>query len=272
MLLVFNKRRLTFICVILLVGQLTVSVAYSAAFVPDKEYVQDRAVLEQLQRDAFRYFWEDFEPNSGMAYEANYTWDVRPVAVGGTGFGIAALVVATDREWVNRSDAVSRLVKIATFLREKTSRREMHGAFPHWIDGSTGAALPFGNKDAGADIVETSFLMQGLLIARAYFNGPGVEAKLREAITELWEDVEWDWFTNGEENGLYWHWDPKRGFHHGLKILGYNECLITYVLAASSPTHPISRKSFDFWTSGVEYLARMVNGYKIEAAPHCGGP
>lgn len=270
---VYNKKRhLAILCFILLSGQLAASAALSASFVPDREYVQDRAALDLLQRDAFRYFWEDCEPNSGMAYEANYGWDVRPIAVGGSGFGIASLVVATDREWVSRADAVTRLLKITTFLRDKTPRREMHGAFPHWINGETGKAMPFGNKDAGADLVETSLLIQGLLIARAYFNGPGVEAKLRQTITELWEDVEWDWFTNGEDNGLYWHWDPKRGFHNGLKILGYNECLITYALAISSPTHPISRKAFDYWTSGVEYLARMVNGYMLDASPHCGGP
>ena len=243
-----------------------------AAFIPDSEYQNDQKALDELQRACFMYMWEDCEPNSGMAHEGDFSFGIRPIAVGGTGFGIAAIVVAADREWIGREQAVARLMQIAVFLRDKTPRKEMHGAFPHWLDGNTGAAVEFSEHDAGADIVETSFLMQGLLIARAYFNGPGVEEKLRNVITELWEEVEWDWFTNGEENGLYWHWDPVRGFYYGLRILGYNECLITYVLAASSPRHPISRRAYDYWTSGDNYQPREAYGYEIEASPPGGGP
>ncbi|MCD8141328.1 MAG: hypothetical protein LUE17_16460 [Planctomycetaceae bacterium] len=257
--------------VAVLLLQLPVRPAH-AAFAPDKSYLDDQAVLDRLQRDAFRFFWEYGDPHSGMAYEANYDWAENAVAVGGTGFAIAATIAAVDREWVTRDDALSRLMKIVTFLRDKTPRQRLHGAFPHWLDGKTGKALPFGDRDEGADLVETSFLMQGLLIARAYFNGPGVEEKLRAAITGLWEDVDWNWFTNGEDDGLYWHWDPKGGFHNGLKILGYNECLITYVLAIASPTHPISRKAYDYWTSGAAYLPRSIGGYEVEATSLSGGP
>ena len=243
----------------------------AAAYTPDTDYLRDRELLDTLQRDAFRYMWEDADPHSGMVYEGTWQSDVRPLAVGGTGFGIAAVVCATDRGWITREEAVQRLMKIALFLRDKTPREELKGAFPHWLDG-TGKAVKFGKGDEDADLVETSLLMQGLLIARAYFNGPGVEAELRSVITGLWEAVDWNWFTNREENGLYWHWSPKRGFRMGLKILGYNECLITYVLAASSPTHPISRKAYNYWTSGKGYRPKEVYGYKVEAALPGAGP
>ena len=243
----------------------------AAAFYPDSDYQDDRQILEELARAAFNYMWEDCDPNSGLAYEADFGWEVRPAAVGGSGFGVAAIVSAVDRGWVGRDEAVERLLKITTFLRDKTKRQELHGAFPHWLNGSTGETIPFGQTDDGADIVETSLLMQGLLIARAYFNGPGSEKDLRDIITGLWEDVDWNWFTNGEENGLYWHWSPTKGYT-GLKILGYNEALITYVLALSSPTKPISRKAYDYWTSGRSYRERNVFGYGIQAAPRGGGP
>lgn len=243
-----------------------------AAYVPDTEYLQDRELLDTLQRDAFNYMWEDADPHSGMVYEGTWQSGTRPVAVGGTGFGVAALVAATDRGWITREEAVQRLMKITLFLRDKTPRETLKGAFPHWLDGATGQAIKFGKGDEDADLVETSLLMQGLLIARAYFNGPGVETELRKIITGLWEDIDWDWFTNNENNGLYWHWSPKRGFRMGLKILGYNECLITYVLAASSPTHPISRKAYDYWTSGKGYRPKDVYGYKVEAALSGAGP
>ena len=243
----------------------------AAAHVPDKAYLVDRALLDDVQKAAFNYMWEDAHPECGMAYEANFDWDIRPVAVGGTGFGIAAIVTAVDRGWITRNQAVDRLLTITDFLLERAGREKLHGAFPHWLNGDTGKAISFDANDDGADVVETSLLMQGLLIARSYFNGPGVEEKLRRNITELWEGVEWNFFTNNEENGLYWHWSPQRGYS-GLKVLGYNECLITYVLAASSPTHPISRKAYDYWTSGENYQPREVNGYRIEATIPGGGP
>ena len=268
-----NRFVQTTLLLFLLLSFLSLQAASAvAASAGSQEYRNDRKALDDLQQDCFAYMWEGCEPNSGMAYEGSFDFGVRPVAVGGTGFGIAAIVVATDRNWISREQAVARLMKIGLFLRDKTPRMSLHGAFPHWLDGDTGNALPFGHKDAGADIVETSLLMQGLLIARAYFHGPGLEEELRAVITELWEEVEWNWFTNGEESGLYWHWDPDQGFHHGLKILGYNECLITYILAASSPRHPISRQSYDFWSSGLAYLPRDVFGYEVEASPTGGGP
>lgn len=242
-----------------------------AAHVPDKGHLSDRALLDEVQRDAFRYMWEDGEPESGMAYEANFDWEVNPVAVGGTGFGVAAIVAAADRGWITRNQAVARIGRIVRFLLERTDRAELHGAFPHWLNGATGDAVNFDANDTGADIVETSFLMQGLLIARAYFNGPGAEEELRRDITVLWEGVDWNWFTAGEDDGLYWHWTPERG-HLGLKVTGYNECLVTYLLALSSPSHPISRRAYDHWTSRDDYQAKTVFGYEVEATASGGGP
>ena len=241
-------------------------------FHPDKAYQDDARLLDRLQRDAFRYIWEEGCPFSGMAYERSEWRDGGPVAVGGTGFGLAAIIVASDRGWITREQALVRLRQITDFLLNKTPRKLFHGAFPHWLDGKTGAALPFGKNDGGADIVETALLMQGLLLARAYFDGPGVEADLRAVITELWEGVDWQWFTKGEEVGLYWHWSPESQFSYGLRILGYNECLIAYVLAMASPTNPISRKSYDYWTSGNGYQPKTLFGYSVEASLAGGGP
>ncbi|MDR3038909.1 MAG: beta-glucosidase [Candidatus Adiutrix sp.] len=231
---------------------------------------RDREALDQLQREAVLYMWAGADPHSGLAYEADFGWETRPAAVGGTGFGVAALVVGVDRGWIGRDQAVGRLLKITRFFRQN-SRPEWRGAFPHWLDGRTGAVFDFGDGEDTIDLVETSLLMQGLLIARSYFNGPGAEAELRGLITELWEAVDWNWFTAGQESGLFWHWSPKRG-HLGLKIKGYNEALITYVLALASPTRPISRRAYDYWTSGTYYRPRTVSGYRLEAAPPGGGP
>lgn len=237
----------------------------------------DAQLLDRLQRECFLYMWEHAYP-SGMTFENNRYAD-GPATIGGTGFGVSAIVVAAERGWITREQAVRRLLTLTRFLRDKTARKSLHGAFPHWVNGITGETMPFGAKDIGADIVETAFLIQNLLIAREYFNGQGPEAELRAVITELWEDVEWDWFAAGpggreqpENNGMYWHWSPEYGFEMNMKVSGFNECLALYVMALASPTHPIPREAYAYWKSTDEYLPKSGNGYTVEAAMPYTGP
>ena len=237
------------------------------SFKPDDSYIRDRELLDRLQRDTFCYMWEHTYKESGLAYEDSRNKATGQATIGGTGFGIAAIVAATERGWVSREDAVKRILKISKFLRDKTDRKNLHGAFPHWLDGRTGKTFSFSEKDNGADLVETAFLMQGLLIARSYFNGDTVEeAELRTIITELWHDVDWHWFSRGENNGLFWHWSPQHGFGMDMKISGFNEAMVVYVLALASPTYPISRDTAKYWYSTDEYQPKSGNGYTIEAA------
>jgi hypothetical protein len=211
--------------------------------------------------------WEHTFAESGLAYEDSRNAESGQATIGGTGFGIAAIVTAADRGWVSRKDAVDRILKIAVFLRDKTDRRNLHGAFPHWLDGRTGKTFSFSEHDTGADLVETAFLMQGLLIARAYFTGDTPQEKeLAACITELWRDVDWHWFTRSENNGLFWHWSPEHEFAMDMKISGFNEGMVAYVLALGSPTYPISREASRFWYSTDEYQPKTGNGYTIEAA------
>ncbi len=233
-----------------------------------------RELLDTVQQDCFRYFWDAGDPRTGMAYEASFSYatEGRPLAVGGTGFGIAALPVAVERGWIRRDEAVARLSTIVAFLRDETQRLELHGAFPHWLHSETGKTIRFSEADDGADLVETALLMQGLLIARAYFDRPGNEADVRDSITSIWRDVDWQWFANAMEDGLYWHWSPNHSFTLGLKIQGFNECLVAYILALGSPTHPITRKTYDHWTAGTGYETRDVFGYQIQGTTPGGGP
>lgn len=243
----------------------------SPDFQPDEAYLRDRDLLDKLQQDAFNYMWDYAHPVSGLAYERNTGRDT-PVTTGGSGFGIASIVVAVQNGWITREQAVERMLKITSFLKDKTDRKQLHGAFPHWLNGETGKTIAFSPKDNGADLVETSFLMEGLLIARAYFTGGGGEAVIRSNITEMWKDVDWNFFTRGENNGLYWHWSPDYGFEMNMKIQGFNECMVTYVLAVSSPTSPISRAAYNYWTSGSGYTDKEYNGYPIQAAMFYTGP
>ena len=201
--------------------------------------LSDNQLLDLVQKQTFRYFWDMAHPVSGMARERSTTsknFGNNVVTTGGTGFGIMATVVAANRKFVSRKEAAQHTLRIVNFLL-KADR--FHGAYPHWLNGETGKVIPFSKKDDGADIVETSYLFQGLLVAQQYFakNNP-VEKELRTKIKQLWDGVEWSWFTQGK-NVLYWHWSPDYNWDMNMPIHGWNECLITYVMAASSPTHSI---------------------------------
>jgi len=220
--------------------------------------ITDEELLDKVQRQTFRYFWEGAEPVSGMARER--TSSGATVTTGGTGFGVMAMTVAAERGFVTRSEACARVQRIVTFLSERATA--YHGAFSHWIDGQTGRTLPFSADDNGADLVETGLLFEGLLAARAYFDrADAAESRLRADITALWEAVEWDFFTKqGAEKVLYWHWSPDKGWAMNMPIRGWNEALIVYVLAASSPTHPIGREVYaEGWARG----GAMRNGKRF---------
>jgi hypothetical protein len=205
----------------------------------------DEQLLDQVQKDALKYFWEYAETNSKLARERYHVDDpgndAHLVTTGGTGFGILTIIVGIERGFVPRAEAVSRLETGLTFL-ENADR--FHGAWPHWMDGTNGNVVPFGTVDNGGDLVETSFLCEALIVLREYFkNGNDAEQALAAKADALWKGVEWSWYTKGE-NVLYWHWSPNYEWQMNFKLQGYNECLITYVMGASSPTHPISAEAY----------------------------
>ncbi|MEA5128852.1 MAG: glucoamylase family protein [Proteiniphilum sp.] len=204
--------------------------------------ISDEELLTLVQKQTFSYFWDFGHPVSGMARERSTSGNT--VTTGGTGFGIMAMIVATERGFITKEEALNRIQTIVTFLKTQATR--YHGAFAHWIHGETGATLPFSTYDDGADLVETSLLLQGLLTARQYFDSNSAgETKLREDITQLWEGIDWAWFQKENENVLYWHWSSQYEWRQNLKIQGWSESLITYLLAAASPTHPISKEVYD---------------------------
>ncbi len=204
--------------------------------------MDEDSLLNLVQYQTFQYFWDGAEPNSGLARERFHEDDIYPsddkhiVTTGGSGFGLMAIIVGVERGFIERGEAIERFEKILDFL--ETADR-FHGAYPHWLNGETGEVKAFSKKDDGGDLVETAFLIQGLLTVRQFLDASiESEKKLAQRITKIWEDVEWDWYTKGEDV-LYWHWSPNYEWDMNFPVGGYNECLIMYVLAASSPTHPI---------------------------------
>ncbi|MBI3138394.1 MAG: Ig-like domain-containing protein [Sphingobacteriales bacterium] len=233
----------------------------------------DNELLDKVQLQTFNYFWDFAHPVSGLARERNNSGET--VTSGGSGFGIMAILTGINRGFITRAQGLARLQTIASFL--KNTAVKVKGAFPHWLNGTTGAIVPFSNNDNGADLVETSYLMMGLLTARQYFNGAdAAETNLRSDINTLYNNVEWDWFRNGGQNVLYWHYSPDKGWVMNMPIRGWNECLITYVLAASSATHGIPAAVYsNGWTAnGTNGFINgsTYYGYVLPLGPPQGGP
>ncbi|MGH6789354.1 MAG: glucoamylase family protein [Pseudolabrys sp.] len=236
----------------------------------------DERLLGLIQRQTLNYFWEFGHPASGMARErsnpvAGYDFQ-QTVCTGGTGFGIMAMLAGASRGFLPRTAVLERIRKIAAFLDRAES---YHGVFPHFLHGATGATIPFSAMDDGGDLVETSYLMAGLLCARQFFSGAApAEVALRDAIERLWTAVEWDWHTRGGRDVLYWHWSPRHEWLMNLPITGWNECLVTYVMAAASPSHPIAPAVYHRgWTdSPVFRNGQSYYGITLPLGPPHGGP
>lgn len=232
--------------------------------------ISDNELLTLIQKQTFKYFWDFAHPNSGMARERNTSGDI--VTTGGTGFGIMSIVTAVNRNFITRSEGKARIQKILTFL--KTADR-FHGVFPHWINGNTGKVQAFSAKDNGADLVETAFLMEGLLVARQYFNANDAdEINLRSDVNLLFNAVEWDWFRKNSEDRLYWHWSSNFAWDINLPVRGWNEALMVYVLAASSTTHTIPKSVYDVgWAAnGGMKNGNTYYGVQLPLGPANGGP
>lgn len=228
--------------------------------------LSDDALLDTVQRQTLKYFWDYAEPNSGMARERYHPDGVYPkndahvVTTGGSGFGLMAIVAGMERQFVERDSAVARLDKIADFL---DNAPRFHGVWPHWLNGKTGETQAFSDKDNGGDLVETSFLAQGFLVVREYLkNGNEEEKSVAAKYDKLWKGIEWEWYTNNKD-GLYWHWSPDYQWEMDFMIEGYNECLITYVMAASSPDHSIEASVYhNGWARGGD-ITTDVEAYDL---------
>ncbi|MEO9477324.1 MAG: glucoamylase family protein [Cyclobacteriaceae bacterium] len=215
--------------------------------------ISDDELLTKVQEQTFKYFWDFGHPTSGLARERNTSGET--VTIGGSGFGVMAIIVGIERGFISRAEGIDRLYTIVNFLQGWADR--FHGVWPHWLNGTNGNVIPFSGNDDGGDLVETAFMIQGLIAARNYLDDQNtLEAQIITKINTLVDEVEWDWYTQDDQSVLYWHWSPNFGWEKNHKITGWNESLIVYVLAASSTTHTIDPAVY---TTGWSRSGSMVN-------------
>ena len=243
---------------------------------PTIKGLSDDALLDTVQQQTLRYFTDFAHPVSGMARERsdipkNNAYDLDCVTTGGTGFGIMALLAGTSRGWITPEDTQAQIEKVVGFLE---TAEKHHGAFPHFMDGRNGKTIAFSPKDDGGDLVETSFLMMGLLSARQFYQNNPEAKELCDKIDTLWQGVEWDWYTNGSTDTLYWHWSPTHGWDMNLPVEGWNESLVTHLLARASPTHAVPDSVYaQSWLAGKDFKnGESYHGITLPLGPAQGGP
>ena len=202
--------------------------------------LSDEALLDLVQQRTFRYFWDYAHPVSGLARERMGSGET--VTTGGSGFGLMGIIAGVHRGFITREQAVNHFNKVTYFL---STADRFHGVWPHWLNGSTGRVQAFSQFDNGADLVETSFLAAGLITVRQWLDPEvPIEQVIIQRINQMLNTIEWDWFTRGGQNVLYWHWSPNHGWAMNMQIKGYNEALITYFLAAASETFPVAAQVY----------------------------
>lgn len=232
--------------------------------------ISDDELLTLVQYQTFRYFWDFAHPVSGLARERNVSGNT--VTIGGSGFGLMAILVGVERGFITRTEAINHFLKVVDFLAEAD---RFHGVWPHWMNGNTGQTIPFSTKDNGGDLVETSFMAAGLLTVRQYLDTNAYfEGLLYDKINVLLNEIEWSWYTRGGQNVLYWHWSPNYGWDMNMQVRGYNEALITYFMAATSTTFPVEPSVYhQGWAnSGSIINGKNFYGITLPLGYDFGGP
>jgi hypothetical protein len=218
------------------------------------------AQLQTLQRDTFRYFWQETNPSNGLIADNTSAGDF-PASIAGVGFALASYPVAVERSFVPRARAVERTLTTLRFLwnapqgpmPDATGHR---GFFYHFLDVTSGRRA----WRCELSTIDTAILIAGTLAAAAYFDrNTAAERELRDLADSLYRRVDWRWAQNGGATVSH-GWKPATGFTR-YRWQGYNEALILYVLGLGSPTHPLPAASYSAWTS--TYRWKTIYGHEF---------
>jgi hypothetical protein len=207
--------------------------------------VTDVELLDRLQRGAFAYFTENTNPRNGLVADTSRAGSPCSIAV--VGFALSSYPVAVERGWMTRTACVALTLRTLEFFwqsaqGDRPDSTGFQGFYYHFLDMQSGRRA----WQCELSVVDTTFLMAGILTAACYFDGSGEEARIRQLSNALYLRVDWQWAQNGRAT-VSQGWKPECGFlHYGWE--GYNEATMVYVLGGGSPTHPLPTASFSSWT------------------------
>jgi hypothetical protein len=206
-----------------------------------------------LQRDTFRYFWEEIYPVPDNGLIADNTGEGAPASIAVVGFALAAYPVAVERGLLPRDKGVARTLATLRFFRDSPHGPEpdatgYRGFYYHFLDMRTGRRV----WQCELSTIDSTFLLAGMLTAAAYFDhDTAAEHEIRTTADALYRKADWRWAQNGGATVSH-GWRPETGFLP-YRWEGYDEALLLYALGLGSPTHPLPDESYPAWAATYEW-------------------
>lgn len=228
-----------------------VSPEFSVAVLsPDED-----ALLEDLEKAAFQFFWEQASPKTGLVKDrCNVrTKDNSTVAsIAATGFGLTGICIGQERGYVSFADAKERVLNTLRFLG--TQMTNHRGFYYHFANLNTGERI----WDSEVSSIDTAILLCGILTCRQHFRS----AEITRLAYDIFKRVEWNWLS--EDTTLLPHgWSPESGFLP-YRWDYYSELMMMYLLGLGSLSHPLPDKAWDAWTrmtfeyEGIRYIGSFA--------------
>lgn len=201
----------------------------------------DTEMLNFIRNAHVNYFIDNYDVNSGMFMPDRGNRQAI-VSTNETSYAILGLLVASENNLISRQALLARLTRIVKFLGKA---QQHQGVFTSFYDGRLGVPY-YRDSIPTYDVRGTSHIMESLLIARQYFSAENPEEQsLRNNITKLWERINWNYFTDSKNADILWNkWSPIDSTARSRPLGGFNESLSTYLLAMSSPTHPLAISAY----------------------------
>ncbi len=224
----------------------------------------DNALLDQVQKESFRYFIENNDPGNGLTRDS--TQPHSPASIAACGFGLSSYPIAVERGWMSREQACARVLSALRFFHDADQSGAVDGVgykgfFYHFLDMQTGRRA----WNCELSTIDTALLMAGMLTCARYFvRNDEVEREIRDRSAAIYERVDWRWAQNGGA-ALSMGWRPESGFLSN-RWIGYNEALILYALALGSSSFPAGPEAYAQWLTGYQWK-RVYDQEYVYAGP-----
>jgi len=207
----------------------------------------DAALLEEIISRGFLFFWNEASPRTGLVRDralADGGPDRRRVAsIAATGYGLAALCIGHQRQYLSSREIYSRVIATLSFLLNHAE--QVNGFFYHFLGIETGRRV----RGCEVSPIDTAILLCGVLTARAYFQHP----EIQQLASTIYRRVNWRWMLN---SGVTFarSWTPENQFAAD-RWDTYSELMMMYLLAIGAPLYNVSPSSWDALARPVKEFA-----------------
>jgi len=229
-------------------------------------HADDPALVDDLERRTFDYFWQTVNPSNGLIPDRYPTPSFSSIAA--VGFALTAYTIGIERGYISREQGSARTLITLKFFHdapqgpESRGRSGFRGFFYHFLDMQNGSRY----RNTELSTIDTALLISGALTSAAYFDSSDpTEVKIRTLADDLYRKVDWNWASH-DDGGVAMGWNPETGLMQK-SWLGFNEGMLIYLLGLGSPTHPLTDSSWQLWTTTYEKNWRFEFGQNYLAYP-----